>query len=125
MSYDPPPYVYASVVEFVEGYLTLVYRRVVDDTIRVWCPEWWQHAEAVVRLDALWRTWEYYRLDGRTGLSVWLLDHADPHMRQLFDPDGPFHGCSVQKGHANKLPPLPLKAVPGNLFRDPTLSRED
>ena len=50
------PMIYASVVEFVENYLSLVYRRQVTDlSDTVWCPEWWQHAEAVARLDALWR----------------------------------------------------------------------
>ncbi|MFE3189864.1 DUF4913 domain-containing protein [Nocardia sp. NPDC059240] len=108
---------YDSVVEFVENYLSLVYRREVDNGRRVWCQEWWKHAEAVARLDAMWRTWEHYRLDCNTGLSVWFLDHADPHMRVLFDLDGPFQYCSIKSGHSDQISPLPLKSPPSGLFR--------
>ncbi|WP_328400854.1 DUF4913 domain-containing protein [Nocardia sp. NBC_00403] len=124
MSDEQRPTLFGSVVEFVESYLTLIYQRDID--IHAWCPEWWQHAEAVVRLDTLWRTWEYYRLDGNTGLSVWFLDHADAHMGVLLSLDGPFSGCSVRKGHSAKVPPLPLEAPPlPNMFRSPTLTRDD
>ncbi|MFI6167060.1 DUF4913 domain-containing protein [Nocardia sp. NPDC051052] len=116
------PMIYASVVEFVENYLSLVYRRQVTDlSDTVWCPEWFQHAEAVARLDAMWRAWEYFRLNGATGLSVWFLDHADPHMAKLFDPKGPFKYCSVRNGHKDMLSPLPLKSPQHGMFGDPTM----
>ncbi|WP_239004173.1 DUF4913 domain-containing protein [Nocardia panacis] len=116
------PMIYASVVEFVENYLSMVYRRQVTDlSDTVWCPEWFQHAEAVARLDSLWRAWEHYRLDGKTGLSVWFLDHADPHMTRLFDPKGPFKYCSVRNGHKDMLSPLPLKSPQHGMFGDPTI----
>ncbi|CAM4067030.1 DUF4913 domain-containing protein [Nocardia sp. NPDC046473] len=116
------PMIYASVVEFVENYLSLVYRRQVTDlSDTVWCPEWWQHAEAIARLDAMWRAWEHFRLDGATGLSVWFLDHADPHMAKLFDPKGPFKYCSVRNGHKDMLSPLPLKSPQHGMFGDPTI----
>ncbi|MVU77822.1 DUF4913 domain-containing protein [Nocardia sp. ET3-3] len=114
--------VYGSVVEFVENYLSLVYRRQVTDiSDTVWCPEWWKHAEAVARLDAMWRAWEHYRHDGKTGLSIWFLDHADPHMAKLFDPKGPFKYCSVRNGHKDMLTPLPLKSPQQGLFSNPSL----
>ncbi|WP_433656053.1 DUF4913 domain-containing protein [Nocardia sp. CA-128927] len=116
------PMIYANVVEFVENYLSLVYRRQVTDlSDTVWCPEWFQHAEAVARLDAMWRAWEHFRLDGSTGLSVWFLDHADPHMAKLFDPKGPFKYCSVRNGHKDMLSPLPLKSPQHGMFGDPTI----
>ncbi|MBL1077053.1 DUF4913 domain-containing protein [Nocardia sp. 2] len=112
--------VYGSVVEFVENYLSLVYRRdVTDHARRVWCPEWWKHAEAVARLDCLWRAWESLRTDSRTGLSIWFLDHADPHMAELFHSDGPFKFCSISKGHRDSLPPLPVKSPLKGLFSEP------
>ncbi|MEV0293953.1 DUF4913 domain-containing protein [Nocardia sp. NPDC050710] len=121
MSEQQRSLVYANVVEFVENYLSLVYRRQVNDlSDTVWCPEWWKHAEAVARLDALWRAWEYYRLDGRTGLSVWFLDHADPHIRSLIDQRGPFKYCSVHRGHQDMLQPLPLKSPAMDVFHDPS-----
>ncbi|WP_330180669.1 DUF4913 domain-containing protein [Nocardia sp. NBC_01503] len=110
-------YVYVSAVEFVENYLSLVYRRdVTENRTRVWCRDWWMHAEAIARLDAIWRAWEHLRRDSHTGLSVWFLDHADPHMRELFDPEGPFKFCSPVTGHSNQLTPLPLKSPPKDIF---------
>ncbi|MGQ4597794.1 DUF4913 domain-containing protein [Nocardia sp. R6R-6] len=116
------PMIYSGVVDFVENYLSLMYRRQVTDlSDTVWCPEWWQHAEAIARLDALWRAWEHYRQDGRTGLSVWFLDHADPHMAKLLDPKGPFKYCSVRNGHKDMLSPLPTKSPQHGMFGDPTI----
>lgn len=112
--------IYSGVVEFVENYLSVVYRRQVSDlSDTVWCPQWWKHTEAIVRLDALWRAWEHLRQDGATGMSVWLLDHADPHMKVLLDPRGPFKYCSVRNGHKDMLGPLPLAAPPDGMFSNP------
>ncbi|WP_324194032.1 DUF4913 domain-containing protein [Nocardia blacklockiae] len=118
---EPGP-IYESVGEFVENYLSLVYRRNVTGGQRVWCPRWWMHAEAVLRLEAVWRAWEYLRLDSKTGMSTWLLDHADPHMAVLFDRHGPFEYCSVEKGHADTMKPLSLVAIPPNVFSPDTAS---
>ncbi|WP_228837525.1 DUF4913 domain-containing protein [Nocardia amamiensis] len=116
------PMIHSNVVDFVENYLAEVYRRQVTDlSDTVWCPEWWKHAEAVARLDALWRAWEHYRQDGATGLSIWFLDHADPHMQKLFDPKGPFKYCSVRNGHKDMLSPLPTKSPQHGMFGDPTI----
>ncbi|MFC9963330.1 DUF4913 domain-containing protein [Nocardia ignorata] len=103
-------YAYADLVSFVNEYLSEIYRRQVTDiSDTVWCPEWWRHPEAAVRLLALWQAWEYYRQKGGTGLSVWFLDHADPHMTKLFDPRGPFKYCSVRNGHKEMLKSLPVE----------------
>ena len=78
-----------------------VYRRSILGHDRVWCPQWWRHAEAVARLESLWRAWEHLRQDAATGLSVWFRDHADHHMTILLDADGPFKGCD---GHHSDRP---------------------
>ena len=111
-----PPRVFASVEEFVRDHLSLVYRRHVDGRNRTWCPQWWCHGEAVARLDALWRSWEFLRTDPDTGMSVWFRDHADHHMGVLLDPDGPFRGCSPDKGHGDRLADLPLVDPPPGLL---------
>ena len=77
----------------MQEWLFPVYRRSVLGHDRVWCPQWWRHAEAVARLESLWRAWEHLRQDAATGLSVWFRDHADHHMTILLDADGPFKGC--------------------------------
>lgn len=114
MTREGSGYVYSSVVEFVENYLSVVYRRDLSDPDEfAWCPEWFRHAEAAVRLDALWRAWEYLRRSNDPDMSVWFLDHADPHMRALLDPRGPFRYCRTARGHSDEMNPLPLRPAPG------------
>ncbi|WP_308166796.1 DUF4913 domain-containing protein [Nocardia albiluteola] len=116
---ESPPTHYKNVAAFVDNYLRYVYQRQVTDTTdAVWCPEWWEHTEAVIRLDALWRAWEHFRRNPRTGLSIWFVDHADPHMAKLLDPAGPFKYCSARHGHRKLLAPLPLRTPPSGMFAE-------
>jgi hypothetical protein len=70
-----------------------------------WCPSWWDHPEAVQRIEALWRAWESLRLEGGTGMNTWWVDHADPQLAQLCNPDiGPFGHCHTT--HGRDIPPL-------------------
>ncbi|MET9215810.1 MULTISPECIES: DUF4913 domain-containing protein [unclassified Nocardia] len=118
---------YPNVFDFVNDYLSRVYsRQVTDISDTVWCTEWWRHPEAAVRLHALWQAWEHFRLEGGPGISVWFLDHADPHMAKLFDPRGPFKYCSVRNGHKGMLDRLPLEDQVGAdraQFTDPDVNR--
>ena len=113
---EPPPAPYfATVAEFVEQWLLPSYRRSVRGHDRTWCPHWWEHPEALSRLDALWRAWEVLRLDPGTGLSVWWRDHCDHHMPVLLDANGPFKGC--EDGHSDRpLDPLPSQPPPDGMF---------
>ncbi|GCB59720.1 MULTISPECIES: DUF4913 domain-containing protein [Rhodococcus] len=123
-----PELVFGSVEEFVRERIAPVYRReVIEGTSRNWCTQWWKHAEAISRLEALWRAWERLRLDPSTGMSVWWRDHADHHMAQLFDPEGTFKACSVRSGHAGgdfAIVPLPTEPAPSSMFPDMRLSPE-
>jgi hypothetical protein len=111
----PLPTCYKSTDEFVRDYLRWVYSRRIDGrgVGRVWSARWWDSPEAVVRLEALWRSWENLRLDGATGLSFWLRDHADYHMNVLFDPDGPFAGSTDA---CERTGPLPYEPPPAGMF---------
>lgn len=113
-----PALFYPTLDRFVAEQLAPLYRRPLGHG-RTWCPQWWRHAEAITRLEALWRSWEQLRLEPALGMSVWLRDHADPHMAVLLDPDGPFHGCSPAKSHGARLAPLPVEAPPDGLFAHP------
>lgn len=117
-----PQLVFGSVEQFVREKLAPSYRReVIEGTSRNWCPQWWRHAEAISRLEALWRAWEHLRQDPATGMSVWWRDHADHHMAVLFDPDGPFKTCSVRDGHSKQdfeVVPLPIDPAPASMFPD-------
>ena len=111
---------YGSVDEFVREYLRLAYRRPINGRSRVWAAEWWRYDEAVIRLEALWRSWEELRQDASTGMSVWWRDHADHHMAMLMDPDGAFAAADAN-ADANKTrkgDPLPYSAPPEGLFPD-------
>lgn len=99
--------------DFVRHLGTWYRREVFDSYELTWCPDWWRHPEAVVRLEAMWRSLESLRQDGATGISVWLRDHADVHMAQLLSPAGPFRGCTAKDGHAKEpLAPLPVTDPP-------------
>jgi hypothetical protein len=112
-----PQLVYPTLDRFVAELLAPTWARPVDGRRLTWCPSWWKHAEAIVRLEALWRSWEHLRLDPATGMSVWLRDHADHHMRILMDPEiGPFKSCHPERGHGERLKPLPLQLPPDGLF---------
>ncbi len=113
-----PELCYPSLEAFVEQQLAPMWRRNLSANALTWCPEWWRHAEAIARLEALWRAWEHLRLDPALGMSVWFRDHADPHMSVLLDADGPFKGCSPEegKGHSPRLAALPCSSPPAGLF---------
>lgn len=112
---EPPELVYPTLEAFVSEQLAPLYRRNLNGQDRTWCPEWWRHAEAISRLEALWRAWEHLRLDPALGMSVWLRDHLDHHMAVLLDADGPFKGCKPDR-HAERIAPLPLIPPPAGLF---------
>ncbi|MGO9957762.1 MAG: DUF4913 domain-containing protein [Solirubrobacteraceae bacterium] len=112
-----PETYFPSLLAWFEQWLRPVYRRSIRGELREWCPEWWQHAEAISRLEALWRAWEALRLDPGTGLSVWWRDHADHHLAALLDADGPFKACG--DGHLDDNPEmLPHTPPPPDLFAE-------
>lgn len=60
------------------------------------CPEWWEHPEAVARFRALYQQYRVAAEEG--GISDWWVHHWDLHARALFDPQtGVFRDCSA--GH--------------------------
>jgi hypothetical protein len=116
---DDERMLFADVGSFVSTYLIRMYaRQVSDQHDTVWCPEWWRHPEAVSRLTALWRAYEFLRQDPATGMSNWWLNHADKHMVKLFDPQGPFKYCSARNGHKEMLAKLPINKAPEGLLAD-------
>ncbi|UGQ13505.1 DUF4913 domain-containing protein [Yinghuangia sp. ASG 101] len=116
---------------FVGDYLAAVVERRLSNGTLLWCPEWWQHPEAIARLTSVWRAFEHLRGDPALGLSTWWLNHADPHLRHLMDPDyGPFAACDPNVGHTEfPLGPLPVSPAPPGMWNHPafdaTLTDED
>lgn len=93
---------------WVNGFFVITFAR-PSGQIR-WCANWWDHPEAVLRLDAMWRTWEAAALDPVRGMAAWLRDHLDPNLGILFSSTGPFADCS--DGRHVKPPELPVSATP-------------
>jgi hypothetical protein len=93
---DQPEPVYASVQDWVSEHFLPVYRRPLGGEFR-WCPQWWRHAEAIIRLTALWQSWEAMRLQPGTGIANWLRDHLDHQLPVLLGRAGPFAQCSTDE----------------------------
>jgi Domain of unknown function (DUF4913) len=89
---DPPEPVYAGVQDWVSQHFLPMYRRPLGGEFR-WCPQWWQHAEAITRLTALWQSWEAMRLQPGTGTANWLRDYLDHQLPILLGRSGPFAQC--------------------------------
>lgn len=101
--------------DWVSAVLVRIYNSPLDHET-LWCSQWWMHDEAVYRLDALWRAWEYSRVnDGPMGAATWLVNYADPMMTELTKPDGCFNGCDTTQHRAHELNPgeeLPTQDAP-------------
>jgi hypothetical protein len=99
---NPKP-VFADVVSFVNRYVAPATGTRLGGPV-AWCPRWWEHPNAVLRLTALWRAWETLRLEP-AGMSAWWVGHYDAHMRALLDADrGPFYRCTKAHQSAEALP---------------------
>ena len=103
---------YSSADEWLRDYLSVVYWRWLG-TRHVWCPRWWAHPEAVVRVEGMWRSWEKMRsADAAMGIASWFTDVADPMMRELLSPDGPFKGCGPERHRPRRETDMTLPAIP-------------
>lgn len=114
-----PSTYYGSVDEWMRRWMLPTYRRITKGGQGgvLWRADWWRSAEAISRLDALWRAWEHLRLDPDTGMSVWWSMHADHHMGVLLSQDGPFKGLREAEGRTNRAgEQLPYEPPPEGLF---------
>jgi hypothetical protein len=111
----PPRLVYTTVDDFVRDFVCQVFRRNVGPQAPLrWSATWWESAEAIMRLEAMWRSWEHLRLDPALGVSAWLREHADYHLSLLMAKDGPF---KTSQDTARHTEPLPYQPPPPGLFR--------
>ncbi len=87
---------YETLDEWVNDYFLPTFKRPIGGEIR-WCDEWQQHAEAITRLEALWRSWEHLRLDPALGMATWLTNHLDPQLTVLLGRRGTFAECQPER----------------------------
>ena len=106
----------ADVETWVEHVYAVVFVRKISQNRR-WCSQWWAHAEAIVRLTALWRTWEAARASEEdSALADWLRTYFDALNPVLLADDGPFASCTVDR-HSEQRP-LPLTEPPAGFWAD-------
>ncbi|MFI6575566.1 DUF4913 domain-containing protein [Nocardiopsis sp. NPDC050513] len=110
-----PEPVFKNVEEFVRLRFLPVYVRPEGGQFR-WCKEWWRHAEAVSRFQALWHAWEVLRWEAGTGMAVWYRDHLDFQMNILLGDTGPFRECTSRRHQEPR--PLPAEPAPEGWFED-------
>ena len=112
---EAPTTYFKNLDQFVREFVCPVFRRNVGEPGRAehrWSAQWWKSSEAIIRLEAMWRTFEQARQDP-TGMSAWLRDHADYHLGILMSPNGPF---ANSRDTATLDKPLPYQAPPNGLF---------
>ena len=90
---------------WVGEYFAPTFTRPIGGEIR-WCTQWAEHAEAVTRLEALWRSWETLRLDPAVGMATWLTNYLDPQLAALLSRSGTFAQCQPDR-HSIQAP-LPV-----------------
>lgn len=94
-----PTPLYSTLDDWVGEYFSPTFGRPIGGEIR-WCPRWREHAEAIGRLEALWRSWESLRLDPALGMAIWLTNYLDPQLAALLGRAGPFSQCSLDRHDA-------------------------
>ena len=95
---------YDTLDAWVHEYFTPTFTRPIGGEIR-WCAQWAEHAEAVTRLEALWRSWESLRLDPAVGMATWLTNYLDPLLAALVSRSGTFAQCQPDR-HSPSMPLL-------------------
>ena len=102
---------------WVRDWLLPTFRRDAGSLSQRWCAQWWGHAEAVVRLEAMRTAFIAMTADGGAGSAAWLREVADVQLARLFDDRGPFGDCRTEPAAKHsELPPLPAVPIPGGLL---------
>ena len=122
----PAPFDFATLYTWVHIHVATIAERKVSKgssesgTAVRWCSRWYEHDEAVARLEALRRAWEEHVVQPGAGMSSWYLTHYDPHLSALTAPGGPFWQCSP--GHHQAARPIghePLDYPTTNIEKHP------
>jgi hypothetical protein len=82
----------AALIDWVHQHVTAVIARPLRGEHK-WCPQWWEHPEALFRFTALYHAWTELAGEPGAALSTWIRDHLDPCLRELLAPAGPFTDC--------------------------------
>lgn len=108
-----------TLLPWVEGNITTLITRKVPTTEGAprWCPCWWDHAEAIARLEALRRAWVALSGVEGTGLVTYF-DYLDRTLAVLTCDSGPFARCTPH--HHTPDRPLGHTPPPPEIYADPS-----
>lgn len=114
---DPVPR-FASVDAFVQAYVLPNWRHSRSDRQNHWCYQWWKHAEAITRFEALWEAFEVARREPPPAMSLFWVQQVDHHLSLLTAADGTFAQCGQhdQVEHHVPAPLWPCDPAPKGLF---------
>jgi hypothetical protein len=87
---------FSTLEDWVTSFFLPTFRRQFGGELR-WCTRWHDHPEALLRLEALWRSWEALRLDPTLGIATWLTNYADPQLAALLHRSGTFASCTPDR----------------------------
>jgi hypothetical protein len=87
---------FSTLEDWVTGFFLPTFPRQFGGELR-WCTQWHDHPEALLRLEALWRSWEALRLDPTLGIATWLTNYADPQLAALLHRSGTFASCTPDR----------------------------
>jgi len=124
---EPAPFDFPTLYTWVHIHIATITERKVSKSsgsesgvgVR-WCTRWYEHDEAIARLEALRRSWEEHVVTPGSGMSSWYISHYDPHITALTGPGGPFWQCSPR--HHQPARPIGhelLKGYPTTETRHP------
>ena len=100
----PPAPSYPYRYQQLEDWVDEVFARLAAAHRAKWCTNWADHAEAKIRLEVLWHTWEAAMAAAPdtdpqwAAVDEWLRVRLDHHVDKLLDVDGPFAGCIPARG---------------------------
>jgi len=115
---EPAPFDFATLYAWVHIHVATITERKISKSsgsesgigVR-WCTQWYEHDEAIARLEALRRTWEEHVAQPGAAMSNWYIHHYDPHLGALTAPAGPFWQCSP--GHHQPARPVGHELLEG------------
>ncbi|MBY5163293.1 DUF4913 domain-containing protein [Salsipaludibacter albus] len=105
------PLTFDSAGDFAEHWLLqhLERRATTGAGETAWCRTWWKHPEAVLRVEALWRSFEAARLDPFNGIATWIVTQLDPQITVLTSRRGPLGRCTTEAcAGISRLPTEPI-----------------
>ena len=101
--------VYGSVQEWVTSHFLPMFRRPLGGEFR-WCAQWWQHAEAITRLTALWHSWEAHAAPARHRHGHLAARSPRPPAARPARPDRPVQHVLRRRAHRPQAGPHPAGA---------------